>query len=66
MKAKQLKIRLSSSRYDKLKLCSAQREKSMTQLIEEFIDSISLRNISTGNIKETQDRLTQDKLVSIK
>ncbi|MEI2577528.1 hypothetical protein [Scytonema sp. PRP1] len=40
MKAKGLHIRISERRLNKLKLLAEQREKSMTQLIEDWIDQL--------------------------
>ncbi|KYC37457.1 hypothetical protein WA1_41535 [Scytonema hofmannii PCC 7110] len=40
MKDKSLKIRISSRRLNKLQLYAAQADKTMTQVVEELIDSL--------------------------
>ncbi len=40
MKTEYIKIRNTSRRFNKLKLLAEEREKSMTQLIEDCIDSL--------------------------
>ncbi|BAZ21308.1 hypothetical protein NIES4073_21860 [Kalymmatonema gypsitolerans NIES-4073] len=40
MKNKQLRLRMSERRFNKLQLCAAQADKTMTQVIEELIDSL--------------------------
>lgn len=40
MKNKQLKFRMSERRYNKLQLYALQCDKTMTQLFEEFVDSL--------------------------
>jgi hypothetical protein len=40
MKNKQLRLRMSLRRYDKLQLYALQADKTMTQVIEELIDSL--------------------------
>jgi hypothetical protein len=51
MKEKSLRFRLSERRYNKLKLYAASKEKTMTQVIEDWIDRLAkidaslLRNV---------------------
>ena len=40
MKTEYIRIRTTPRRFNKLKLLSEEREKSMTQLIEDWIDSL--------------------------
>ncbi len=40
MKNKQLRLRMSERRFNKLQLCAAQSDKTMTQIVEELIDSL--------------------------
>ncbi|BAZ26899.1 hypothetical protein NIES4073_78130 [Kalymmatonema gypsitolerans NIES-4073] len=40
MKSEYIRIRTTPRRFNKLKLLAQQREKSMTQLIEDWIDSL--------------------------
>ncbi|BAZ66110.1 hypothetical protein NIES4106_23170 [Fischerella sp. NIES-4106] len=40
MKNKQLRLRMSERRFYKLQLCAVQSDKTMTQIIEELIDSL--------------------------
>jgi hypothetical protein len=40
MKTKTLNLRISERRLNKLRLYSAGREKTMTQILEDFIDSL--------------------------
>ncbi len=40
MKNKQLRLRMSERRYDKLKLYAIEKDKTMTQVIDELIDSL--------------------------
>ena len=42
MKNKLLAIRMSERRFNKIHLYAAQKDQTMTQLIEEFIDSLVL------------------------
>ncbi|GET43647.1 hypothetical protein MiSe_84720 [Microseira wollei NIES-4236] len=44
MKNKALNLRRSERRLNKLRLYSAQKDKTMTQVIEDFIDSLKLEN----------------------
>jgi hypothetical protein len=44
MKNKALNLRISEGRLNKLRLYSAQKDKTMTQVIEDFIDSLKLEN----------------------
>ena len=40
MKNKQLRLRMSQRRYDKLQLLAVVQDKTMTQIIEELLDSV--------------------------
>ncbi|MBW4566674.1 MAG: hypothetical protein KME31_01265 [Tolypothrix carrinoi HA7290-LM1] len=40
MKEKSLRFRMSERRYNKLKLYAQQKEKTMTQLIEDWVDRL--------------------------
>ncbi|MCC5608531.1 hypothetical protein LC612_17495 [Nostoc sp. CHAB 5834] len=40
MKEKSLRFRMSQRRYNKLKLYAANKEKTMTQLIEDWVDRL--------------------------
>lgn len=42
MKTKVFAVRMSERRFNKIHLYAAQKDKSMTQIIEEFIDSLVL------------------------
>jgi len=44
MKNKLLGLRISERRFNKIHLYAAQKDKSMTQVVEEFIDSLKLEN----------------------
>lgn len=44
MKNKALNLRISERRLNKLRLYSAQNDKTMTHVIEDFIDSLKLEN----------------------
>lgn len=48
MKTKTLTIRLSERRRNKLYLYAAQKDKTITALIEEWIDSLKLEKDTTG------------------
>lgn len=45
MKNKQLRFRMSERRYNKLQLYAVQVDKTMTQLFEEFVDSLPIPEI---------------------
>lgn len=45
MKTKKLEVRLSDRRMNKLRLYAASKDKSMTAVIEDFIDSLSSEEI---------------------
>ncbi|WP_414581609.1 hypothetical protein [Scytonema sp. PCC 10023] len=47
MKEKSLRFRMSERRYNKLKLYAAKKEKTMTQLIEDWVDR--LPNLESGD-----------------
>ncbi len=49
MKNKQLKFRMSERRYSKLQLYALQVDKTMTQLFEEFIDSLPSPDIDKNS-----------------
>jgi hypothetical protein len=42
MKNKSLNLRISERRLNKLRLYSAYRDKTMTQILEDFIDSLKI------------------------
>lgn len=44
MKNKALNLRVSERRLNKLRLYSAQNDKTMTHVIEDFIDSLLIKN----------------------
>ena len=44
MKNKALNLRISERRLNKLRLYSAQNDKTMTHVIEDFIDSLKIKN----------------------
>jgi hypothetical protein len=44
MKNKALNLRISERRLNKLRLYSAQNDKTMTHVIEDFIDSLEVKN----------------------
>ncbi|MDR9893530.1 hypothetical protein G7B40_002865 [Aetokthonos hydrillicola Thurmond2011] len=44
MKSKYLQIRISERRLNKFRLYAAQKDKTMTAIIEDFIDSLKLEN----------------------
>ena len=53
MKNKLLGMRISERRFNKIHMYAAQKDKSMTQIIEEFIDSLTLvdgKNSDTSNL----------------
>ncbi len=55
MKNKQLRLRMSERRFYKLQLCAVQSDKTMTQIIEELIDSLpapEIGNSSSTNIAD--------------
>jgi hypothetical protein len=43
MKDKQLRLRMSERRYNKLKLYAQEKDKTMTQVVDELIDSLPER-----------------------
>ena len=45
MKTKKLEVRLSDRRMNKLRLYAASKDKSMTAVIEDFIDSLASEEI---------------------
>ena len=49
MKNKQLKFRMSERRYNKLQLYALQTDKTMTQVIEELIDSLPTPDIDKNS-----------------
>ena len=48
MKKKQFSIRLSIKRIEKLRLYAKQKDKTMTQLIEDWIDRLKLDGETRG------------------
>ncbi|MDR9900436.1 hypothetical protein G7B40_038705 [Aetokthonos hydrillicola Thurmond2011] len=48
MKSKYLQIRISERRLNKFRLYAAQKDKTMTAIIEDFIDSLKLENGETA------------------
>ncbi len=48
MRKKQFSIRLSLKRIEKLRLYAKQKDKTMTQLIEEWIDRLKLERDTGG------------------
>jgi hypothetical protein len=44
MKNKSLNLRISERRLNKLRLYSLQNEKTMTHVLEDFIDSLEVKN----------------------
>ncbi|MEC4818719.1 MAG: hypothetical protein SAK29_36420 [Scytonema sp. PMC 1069.18] len=56
MKSEYIRIRTTPRRFNKLKLLAEQREKSMTQLIEDWIDSLPNPEIARSeNITDSVD-----------
>ena len=49
MKNKQLRLRMSERRFHKLQLCAVQADKTMTQVIEELIDSLPTPEIDKNS-----------------
>ncbi len=49
MKDKTLNIRMSQKRLDRLRLYSVQREKTMTNIIEDFIDGLPVKEIGNNS-----------------
>ncbi|MGD1913638.1 MAG: hypothetical protein ACFB2X_23215 [Rivularia sp. (in: cyanobacteria)] len=49
MKPKQLKIRLSERRFYKLQLYAASKDKTMTAIIEDFLDTLPEAENTTGH-----------------
>ncbi|GAB4186498.1 MAG: hypothetical protein Fur006_25810 [Coleofasciculaceae cyanobacterium] len=45
MKNKYIRIRTSERRLNKLRLYAASKEKTMTQVIEDFIDSLPIKSL---------------------
>ena len=54
MKEKSLRFRMSERRYNKLKLYAEWKEKTMTQLIEDWVDRLPTPEI--GDSSTTQER----------
>ncbi|MCC5607742.1 hypothetical protein LC612_13330 [Nostoc sp. CHAB 5834] len=55
MKEKSLRFRMSERRYNKLKLYAGSKEKTMTQLIEDWIDRLpspAIDNASTISLPD--------------
>jgi len=55
MKSKQLRLRMSERRFNKLQLYAVQADKTMTQVVEELIDS--LPNPEIDNSSNISDRI---------
>jgi len=55
MKNKQLRLRMSERRFNKLQLYAVQADKTMTQVVEELIDS--LPNPEIDNSSNISDRI---------
>ncbi len=49
MKTKQLRLRMSQRRYNKLQLYALQTDKTMTQIVEELIDSLPVPEIDKNS-----------------
>jgi hypothetical protein len=49
MKNKQLRLRMSQRRFDKLQLYALQVDKTMTQVVEELIDSLPTPEIDKNS-----------------
>jgi hypothetical protein len=49
MKNKQLRLRMSQRRFDKLQLYALQADKTMTQVIEELVDSLPTPDIDKNS-----------------
>lgn len=62
MKNKALNLRISERRLNKLRLYSAWRDKTMTQILEDFIDSLPIPEVgnqvavSTSALTDSQHR----------
>jgi len=57
MTEKQLKIRLSERRLNKLRLYAASKEKTMTQLIEDGIDRLPTPDVEDSSTTPRQNQL---------
>ncbi|BAY63775.1 hypothetical protein NIES22_38640 [Calothrix brevissima NIES-22] len=51
MKEKSIRIRLSQRRYDKLRLYAETKEKTVTQLVEDWIDRLSIPRIDDSDAR---------------
>jgi putative heme iron utilization protein len=49
MKNKQLRLRMSERRFNKLQLYAATHDKTMTQIVEELIDSLDTSEIDKNS-----------------
>ncbi len=49
MKKKTLNLRMSQRRLDKLRLYAADKDKTMTSIIEDFIDSLPQKEINKNS-----------------
>jgi hypothetical protein len=49
MKNKSLNLRISERRLNKLRFYSAQSDKTMTHVIEDFIDSLDVKNDNSSS-----------------
>jgi len=50
VKNKQLRLRMSERRYDKLKAYATEKDKTMTQVIDELIDSLPNKELSVETV----------------
>jgi hypothetical protein len=53
MKDRYIRIRTSERRLNKLRLYAALKEKTMTQIIEEFIDNLPLEKLVDSHAEST-------------
>jgi hypothetical protein len=58
MKEKSLRFRMSERRYNKLKLYAAKKEKTMTQLIEDWVDRLPSLESGDSSITPSTEQPT--------
>jgi hypothetical protein len=58
MKEKSLRFRMSERRYNKLKLYAAKKEKTMTQLIEDWVDRLPILESGDSSITPSTEQPT--------
>ncbi len=58
MKNKSLNLRITERRLNKLKLYATSKEKTMTQLIEDWIDRLPSPEIEINNYSDTHEGCT--------